>query len=665
MTPLQKMPPSVFLKFFRWFCNRKLVDFIEGDLMEEYNMRLRKSGKAAADLRFVLDVLMLFRPGIIRSFYENQYSNPYAMYKSHFKIGWRNLLRNGGYSFINIGGLAIGMTIAILNGLWVWDELSFNKYHKNYSRIAQLTESAIDEGNFSLSNSMTYPLTIALQENYSQHFKSMTRNSWMLELIVTSGEKKFSTIGLYADATMPEIFTFEMIQGARNALQNKKSVILSKTFAKKLFGDLDPMGKNVRINNTLEATVTGVFADLPHKSRFTEVNFVGSWDLFLLDNKWIEQRALNDWRNHFLQVYIEVYDDNSFESVSEIISGALKFDVVDEAEAKSRNTQLYLNPMSRWHLYPYHRGRLDEEPMKMLTMVAAIGLFILVIACINFMNLSTARSEKRAKEVGIRKTIGSVRSQLITQFFAESMLVVLVAALIAIGLAALVLPAFNAIAAKEIEMPWGNVWFWFAIAGFVFITSLFAGSYPALYLSSFNPITALKGKFRAGRFAATPRKVLVVLQFSISVILIICTAVVYQQIQFAKNRPVGYDRDGLLMIQKRSADFYGKFQVLREEFKKTGVVEEVSESMGPVTETESGNDGWDWAGRDPRVNKSFVTLSVSNTHGRTVGWQFVQGRDFSDEIGTDSSGLVINEAAARFMGLKDPIGEEVSWTWGK
>jgi putative ABC transport system permease protein len=663
MSNERRMPPSLFLKFFRWFCDRALADAIEGDLLEEYQARLRNSGKHKADIRFILDVILLCRPGIVRSISIYSQTNPYGMYKSYLKIGWRNLLKNSGYSFINIGGLAIGMTIAILNGLWIWDELSFNKYHKNYSRIAHLTETGIRDGDPFVSNSMTYPLSVELNENYSASFKRMARTSWVIEPIIASGEKKFTTLGLYADETLPEMFSFEMIHGNRDGLKGQQSVVLAASLAKSLFGEDDPLNKPVRINNTMDATVTGVYDDFPRNTKFADFKFFGSWDLYLSDNKWINQRALNDWRNHFLQMYIEVEDGNSFGHVESLISKALKFDPADEADAKARGTRLHLFPMSRWHLYPYNRGQLDEEPMKMVKMVGAIGAFILVIACINFMNLSTARSEKRSKEVGIRKTIGSIRSQLIAQFFSESFLVVIFALAVAVCFSALLLPAFNSIAAKDITMPWTNLWFWLSALAFALFTSLLAGSYPAFYLSSFKPVTALKGKLRAGRFAATPRKVLVVFQFSISVILIICTAVVYEQLQHAKNRPVGYDREGLIMIQKLSDDFYGKYEVLRNELKSTGVVEEVSESMGAVTETISGNNGWDWNGRDPKTDASFVTLAVSHTHGRTVGWQFVDGRDFSREIGTDSSGLVLNEAAVKFMGLKNPVGEEVTWTW--
>jgi ABC-type antimicrobial peptide transport system permease subunit len=320
--------------------------------------------------------------------------------------------------------------------------------------------------------------------------------------------------------------------------------------------------------------------------------------------------------------------------------------------------------MSRWHLYPPPDRRPGGyEPIAMIKLIGLIGVFVLMLACINFMNLSTARSERRAKEVGVRKTIGSIRIQLINQFFSESFLMVLFAFVVAIGLTSLFLPTFNDISSKNIAMPWTNSWFWLSGFAFVIITSLLAGSYPALYLSSFNPVKALKGTFRIGRLAAVPRKVLVVVQFSISVILVIATIIIHRQIQFAKSRPVGYDREGLIMIQKKSPDFYGKYDALRNELKNSGVVFEVSESMGTVTEVASGNNGWDWKGRNPDIDESFATLSVSHLHGKTVGWQFILGRDFDPSISSDSTGIIINESALKFMKLNNPIGELVSWTW--
>lgn len=661
---MRNNPPRFFLNLFRWYCHPKILDYIEGDLMEVYDVRLKTMGKRKADIKFIIDVLLLFRPGIISPIEGYRNLNNYGMIKSYFRIGWRNLLRNKGYSFINIGGLAIGMMVATLNGLWIWDEFSYDRYFTNYNRIAQMADTGIDpeDGSRYEGTTMVYPLSTELIDHYAQHFQHITRVSWNADCILSSGETLLSATGLYASENAPELFTFKMIQGTRSGLANLNSILISESLARALFGKIDVLNRTIRMNNKTDVTVTGVYEDFPANTEFYEKRFFAPWSLFLAENTWIEKRALTNWRNHFIKIYVEIHPGASFESVSAKIKSALQFDPADKQRAMKEQQEIYLYPMSRWHLYPPSHSAA-YEPIKMIQLVGAIGLFVLLLACINFMNLSTARSEKRAKEVGIRKTIGSVRSQLIYQFFSESFLIVFIAFILAIVLTCLVLPAFNDVAGKHIALPWTNGWFWLGSFGFIILTSVLAGSYPALYLSSFNPIKVLKGTFRIGLFGALPRKVLVVFQFSISVILIIGTAIVYQQIQFAKNRPVGYDREGLIMIKKKSNDFAGKYDMLRNELKRTGVVMEVSESMGPVTEVYSGNDGWDWKGRNPNIDKSFGTLAVSHTHGKTAGWQFVAGRDFDLAMANDSAGLIINESAAKFMGLENPVGESVSWTW--
>lgn len=660
------LPPKLAWRFFRWFCHPRLIDHIEGDLLEEYTRRLAAEGKAKADKEFVWDVIKLFRPGIIRPVEGYRSLNTYGMYKSYFKIGWRNLLRSKGYSLINIGGLAIGMMVAILNGLWVWDELSYNKHFDNYERIAHVAEQGIDDddGSIRLGTTMTYPLATALMGDYRQEFDNITRSTSFRERIVANGEVALTATGLYVDPSAPEIFTLTMISGTRSGLDQTNSILISRTLAESLFGSNDPINRIVKLNNKSDVIVTGVYEDFPDNTEFKTIRYLTTWNLYLAENKWIEQRALTDWRNHFLKVYVTIPEGRTFESVIEKIEPALQFDPLDDEIARKKREQtLTLYPMSRWHLRPTWIEDGQMEPLTMVKLVGAIGAFVLALACINFINLSTARAERRAKEIGIRKTIGSIRSQLVSQFLAESLLVVCSAFVLAVGLAALSLPGFNRIASKGMLMPWTNPWFWSAGVALVVMTSLVAGFYPALYLSSFSPVKALKGTLRMGRLASIPRKALVVFQFSISVMLIIGTVVVYNQIQFAKSRPVGYDRKGLIMMPKRTEAFNGKYQVLRTELKNTGVVMEVSESMGPMTDVFSGNGGWMWKDRDPAYDKSFGTLSVSHLHGKTVGWEFVQGRDFDVDNPTDSNGLVINEAALKIMALKDPIGEPVSWTW--
>lgn len=586
-----------------------------------------------------------------------------AMIKSYIKIAFRNLSRSKVYSIINIGGLAIGMTVAILNGLWIWDEVSFNRYFQRYDRIAQVGESEIDNGERLVGTTMTYPLGTELITNHHEYFKHVVRTSLDGEYILSTEDKNLSCQGLYADEDAPELFTFKMIYGSLNGLRESHAVMISSSLSKALFGDADPVSKSIRINNKTDVIIGGVYEDFPSNTKFYNIKFLGNWSLFLLDNPWIEERALTDLRDHFIEIYVEINPGTSFKSVSESLKNIIKADPLDAEKFAKQKREFLLYPMSDWHLFPYDRGKVNQEPVRMIWMVGMIGVFVLALACINFMNLSTARSEKRAKEVGIRKTIGSLRGQLIRQFFSESVLVVVVAFTVSLVLVNTFLPWFNQVAGKQIEMPWMNATFWLLSSGVILITSIVAGSYPALYLSSFNPVKVLKGTFKAGRMASLPRKVLVVIQFSISVILIISTIVVYKQIQFSKNRPVGYSREGLITISKKTSDFYGKFDVLRTELLNTNVVEDMSEFRGKVTEAASGSNGWSW-GEDPFAkDQNFHTLAVTSNHGRTIGWQFVEGHDFIGDDRSDSSGIVINESALRVMNLKHPIGQSVSWTW--
>jgi hypothetical protein len=293
--------------------------------------------------------------------------------------------------------------------------------------------------------------------------------------------------------------------------------------------------------------------------------------------------------------------------------------------------------------------------------IGIIGCFILLLACINFINLATARSEKRAKEVGIRKTIGAERRQLIGQFISESFLAVVFAFILAVILAAVLLPWFNELANKNIIMPWSDLYFWIISLGFIILTGLLAGCYPAFYLSSFQPMRVLKNTFGIGRIAAIPRKILVMVQFTISIVLITCTIIIFRQTEYAKNRPVGYSGNGLLLIQKKTDEFKGKFELLRTELKNTGVVYEVAESNSAVTGTEMSNGGFEWREKDPASNNNFATLSVTREYGNTVGWHFMAGRNFLQEPASDSASIVINEAAAKYMKLKNPVNEIVRW----
>jgi putative ABC transport system permease protein len=582
------------------------------------------------------------------------------MLKSYFKTAWRNLTRNKISSFINISGLSVGMFVAMLNGLWIWDEYSFNKYYQHYDRIAQVASLFTNDGESSINTTMSYPLAMELKTNYQDNFRHFVIASWTGDRILSTGVKQISSSGQYMGTDVPEMLTLKMIYGSRAGLKDLHSILLSSSISHALFGHIDPVNRVIKINNRTDVKVTGVYEDFPLNTEFSNLRFIAPFELWVSENDWIEKRAAQDWNNHFLKIYAELKPGISFEQASASIKNA------EQKNARYftkgfNNEQDFLYPMSKWHLYAVHRGKVSTEPIHMIWLVGSIGLIVLMLACINFMNLSTARSEKRAREVGIRKAIGSARRQLIKQFFSESLLVVVFAYVLAIGLVIAFLSWFNHLSAKQMMIPWTNTFFWIASILFILITGLLAGSYPALYLSSFTPVKVLKGTFRVGRLASLPREVMVVAQFSISIILVICTIVIYRQIQYARNRPVNYDRDRLITMEMKSDDFYGKYDLLRSELKNTGVVTEMSESMGRVTNLASNNGGFEWKGMDPNIKQDFGTLAVTTEHGKTIGWQILQGRDFSRNFETDSSGVIINESAAKMMGLKDPVGENIRW----
>ncbi|MVM33799.1 FtsX-like permease family protein [Spirosoma sp. HMF4905] len=660
-------PPYIADRLLNWFCAPHLREEVLGDLHERYALWAQQRGEANARWRYWREVLAYVRPSIIKR-QPSAYPNPTTtdMLRNYLKIAFRTLVKNKGYSFINIGGLAVGMAVAMLIGLWVYDELSFNTYHKNYDRIAQIMQNQVVHDETKTSQSLPYPFIHELTTNYKRHFKHIVTSTHTGDHILSSGEKKLSKKGRFIGAEAPELFTLHMLKGTWAGLQDQQSILLSASTASALFGDTDPMGKQVKISTDKDVRVTGVYEDLPQNTQLQDTQFLASWDYFVATNAYMSQKK---WDNHALFIYVEIQPNTDFDKVTASIKDS-ELNVIRRLESMKEeaatNPQMWLNPMRNWHLYSdFKNGVISDGPIQYVWIVGLIGFFVLLLACINFMNLSTARSEQRAREVGIRKAIGSLRIQLIGQFFSESFLVVLLAFTLAILLVTMTLPWFNDLAAKQMTILWGNGLFWLSCLGFMLLTGLLAGSYPALYLTSFQPVKVLKGaglaRVQMGRFASLPRQVLVIMQFTVSISLIIYTLVVYRQVQFAKNRPIGYSRAGLLMVPMQSDDFNGKTDLLRTELKNTGAVTNVAESQSPITGVWSTNEGFRWKGLTTASTDQFATLSITPEYAQAVGWQFVAGRNFSKEFASDSSGFVINETAAKLMGLQKPVGETIHW----
>ena len=626
--------------------------------MELYNERKKERGKRNADQKFILDVLLLFRPGIVRPLAGIVNLNTNGMYKSYLKIGWRNLLRNKGYSLINIGGLAMGMAVAILIGLWVFDELSFNKYYKNHETIAQVYRSSIFNGEREVNTPLVTGLGTLLKTEYGQHFKNVAMvRSRTEERVIAFGENKFVQAGYFMEAEGADMFSLDMVGGSRSGLKDMKSIFLSESLAKKLFGNNDPINQVVTMDARWDLTVTGVYKDLPKNTTFSDATYFAPLSLYI--DGWA---TLDSWDNYFVNVYVQLYPGGDFEETSKIIKDVMLSHV--DAENVETKPEIFLHPMSQWHLNSeFKNGELvTSKRMMSVWYYSAIGIFVLLLACINFMYLSTARSEKRAREIGIRKSIGSLRGQLVQQFFGEAFMVVAISAIVALAAVQLSLPWFNAVSGKNMALPMGSPLFWTIMAGVVLFTALVAGSYPALYLSSFNAVKILKGTFKIGGQGLVPRRILVVVQFTVSIIITIGTIIVYQQIQYAKERPVGYTRDNLIELRASSSEYKGKYQSLRNELKNTGAVEEMAEANYSVTDTRGWNGGFSWHGQ--KYSQDFNINFVTHEYGQTVGLEFIQGRDFSRAFPGDIYGILINESALDILGLESPIGESLNWSPG-
>ncbi len=584
------------------------------------------------------------------------------MLKNYFKIAWRNLWKSKSYSLINIGGLAVGMAIAVTIGLWIYDEVTFNRYHKNHKCIAKVMQNLTFNKEISTQDYNPMVLATDLRNTYGNDFKYVTTASTNQFVSLKASEKVLSINGGFFEPGIVEILDLKIIKGVGDRLKEPSTVLLSASTAKKFFGDEDPINKLMLMDNKVSLKIAGVYEDLPDNTEFNDIKIILPWSLMLSLNPAMQR---DDWNGNMFQTYVQLADNANMQAVSTKIKN-LKFNNVDKEQQANVKPALFLFPMDKWHLHAeFKNGKSVGGRIIYVWLFGFIGLFVLLLACINFMNLSTARSEKRAKEVGIRKAIGSLKGQLVKQFFTESILVAVIAFCVALLVVWLTIPMFNEMAGKKINILWANPIFWFLGLSFTIITGFIAGSYPAFYLSSFQPVKVLKGSFRPGKFSSMPRKILVVLQFSVSITLIIGVIIVFKQIQFSKNRNKGYNSNGLISIASRTDDVHNHFETISNELKQSNAIVDMAESHSPATEVWLGLDGYDWQGKDPNSQATFATILVSHDFAKTVGLQLTQGRDFAKENLSDSAAFILNEAAVKFMGFKKPIGEIITLKFGQ
>ncbi len=578
------------------------------------------------------------------------------MFKNFFKIAFRNLWRNKGFSAINIFGLVIGMASAILILLWIQNELSYDLFHKNKDTLYEAWDRETFDADLHCWNTTPKILGPTLKKDYPE-IENTTRVNWGNNFLFTIGDKHLTAEGTCVDPAFLTMFSFPLVKGdVKTALGDVYSITITQSFAKRLFGNEDPVGKIVKLDNMDNFTVKAVMKDLPNNTQF-KFDYLLSW-------AYMEKRGWSDsnWDNNSTQTFVQLKAAASIASVNNKIKNI----IIKHLDGKEK-IEIFLHPARQWHLYTdFEKGKVAGGFIETVRMFAVIAAFILLIACINFMNLSTARSEKRAKEVGLRKVVGARKQSLVSQFLGESILIALLAGCIALITVQLCLPAFNTLTQKQLFIDYGNIYFWAAGLSFVLFTGVLAGSYPAFYLSSFQPVKVLKGTFKAAHAALNPRKVLVVLQFSFAIILIICTMIVKRQINYAQERQAGYAKNNLI-YHFITGDIDKNYKLIKNELLSGGTAIAVSKTSAPLTQGWSNTWGMEWEGKDLNDKTIFNRFCADEDIVKTAGFTLLQGRDISvKEYPTDSLACLLNESAVKQMKFKEPLGKLVKddgFTW--
>lgn len=656
-------PPKWPLRFLRRICPEHLYEEIEGDLIQKFHRDLRQASAQPkwsddyqlrrAKQRFIWNTLRFFRPGIL---FRNKLSYnfyPFYMLSHFFRIFFRTSMKNSGYAFINVSGLAVGLACAILIMLWVLDEIAFDDFHHGRERIFKVMVNHDFQDDIKTYDYTPGPLASGLKQ--LPEVEAACRMTFANNLLFEYSDNSIFESGVYADTSIFKIFTIPVIAGDHNhPLKDNNSVVISETLAHKYFNDEEPIGKIFRVNNNLDVKVTAVFHDLPHNSSL-KFDYILPYEIYAktdpYNNEW------GAWSGG--QSYVKLHERADLKTLTDKIHK--NFTKPNIWERWDSNVELFLFPMPSWRLYEnFNNGKQEGGRITYVITFVIVGIFILLIACVNFINLATARSMSRAREIGVRKVVGANRQSLIRQFMAESIVTAFIALFFALLAVHLLLPSFNSLTEKHLEIDYTNPLIFSALAGVTFIAGLMAGSYPAFLLSSFRPVNVLKGTL-AGLGGEKFRKALVVFQFAISVILIVCALVVYQQIDFMRDKNIGFDRSNVFYFNSTES-LEKNFSGFRNAALQDPLVEKVGRSSQNPMDVNSGivlNDDA-WPGKSKEDNTLFMFIKCDYDLLSALGFTFVDGRNFSAEFPADSANYVINEEAARRMKLTDPVGQELN-----
>lgn len=572
------------------------------------------------------------------------------MIKNYFKIATRNLWKNKGYSALNIGGLAIGMAAAMLILLWIQNEVSFDMFHSKRDRLYMAGSHLKLDGELNTMLITPKPLGPALKAEFPE-VADISRYSDMGNILMTVGDRKLKGRGVFVDSAFLQMFDLRLIKGNKNrALVNPTDIVVTQSLARRLFGTEDVLGKTVRLDTAELANITGVLEDMPGNTRFRQTEFFLPWT-------YMEKKGRSDeyWGNYTVTTYVELVTGVSIDD----INGKIR-DIAVRKSNGNEDTEVFLNALPNWWLYTkFVNGKMAGGRIDMVQAFLFIAGFVLLIACINFMNLSTARSGKRAKEVGIRKVAGAYRRSLIGQFLCESILIAFVGGVLALFTVWLCLPAFSELVDRKFAIDFASPTFWLSFFGFILLTGTLAGSYPAFFLSSFQPVKVLKGTFKKVNATFNPRKLLVATQFTVAIALVVCTLIIQRQVEYGKERENGYDQNKLIYLFEEGA-IAKNSTLIKHELLSSGVAESVTRTNSPLTESWSDSWGFGWQGKRPDDKTSFDWFCVDEHIVKTAGLTLVTGRDFDlATYPTDSLGIILNESAAKAMGFENPIGQPI------
>ncbi len=652
-TPTDIRPPRMARKALQWFCDPALLEDVEGDLAELFQYRASKNLRRARWL-YVRDVLQLFRPGIIK---KSNWFNPVNninMLLNHVKTAIRQAQKYKGYTAINVAGLVVGLASCMLILLWIADESAKDKFHEKSDRIYQVWRNMVqDDGSINTTNGIPYPLEHVLRTEYPE-IESVTSYTWEMEHLFRVGDNSSYEKGRFATPGFFDVFSFPMIVGdPRKALIEKPTMVISDRMALKFFGNDwrdKVLGQSMKVDERLDMQITGVF-ETPRNNSSLQFDWLVAGQGFIDRNEWVQS-----WGNGAFSMFFALRPGADTEAVR----SRIEKEIIKHTEGT--NEPLFIQRFADHYLHgTFENGVPTGGRIQYVRILSVIAVFILLLACINFMNLSTARASLRAREIGVRKVMGAFRSTLSQQFFTEAALHAASATALAALLALLLLPYFNTLTGKFIQVDFREPIIWLTLAGIVLLTGALSGIYPALMLSSFSAAKSLKGRNRQSH-GNLFRQGLVTFQFAISMFLISGTIIISNQLKFILNKDIGLDRENVMSVEL-IGDLIDKKEVYLNTLRSVPEVTDATMSSGSPINVQSSTSGAKWPGKDPNAVIEINVLSVSVDFIKTMGMEIVRGEDFSNSYKQDSARFLINEVLAKMMGFDDPVGQQLS-LWG-